>query len=142
MTDIHNHALGEAPDPLNRPVDAALMSEVVGAAFDGCVPCQTRLMPLLTEDPGTTARIVELACVQTTAVIGGLPPSMTDASAPGLPSQPFRRLARSGADGENARMWEISEQMSPQERREAADTALDLLAGYLQQGPRMPSTGV
>jgi len=125
----------DMPDPDGRPVDHGMLGRLVGAAFDGCTTCQDPLLTLLVEDPATTARVVELACISTHAMLGGLPASMTDPDAHGSSSSPeFRRLAHAGLDGENAAMWRECEAMTPTERRAAVNTALDTLVGQLALG--------
>lgn len=134
MNPGHTHGGFEIPagaDPLGRSIDSVLLSKFMGAAFDGCTSCQDTLLTTMTEDPATTARLVELACVATNEMFGGLPASMTDDSAPGLASPEFRRLARAGLDGANASMWEQCVEMTPAERRAAADTAADLVIGHV-----------
>lgn len=131
----HQHAGFEPPpgqaDPLGRPVDHQLLGRFIGAAFDGCPSCQDALLTLLVEDAATCARLVELACVAVQASLGGLPPSMTSDDAPGMSSREFRRLARVGLDGSNAAMFRACERMTTAERREAANTAADLIIGHL-----------
>ncbi|MFJ3699648.1 hypothetical protein ACIPW9_36950 [Streptomyces sp. NPDC090052] len=139
MTDTtHDHTGFEIPadleDPAGRPIDHKLLGELMGAALDGCTTCQDPLLSILVEDPTTTARLVELACIATHAALGGLPPSMTDPAVPGTSSQEFRRLAATGVDGANDRMFKVCEQMTSTERRAAANTALDTLAGLLASG--------
>jgi hypothetical protein len=138
----HDHAGFEIPatfgDPLGRPVDHALLGRFVGAAFDGCVSCQDPLLTLMVEDPATTARLVELACVATDAVLGGLPAGLTDQHAPGLAALEFRRLARAGLDGANDAMFTACADMTTTERRAAANTAADILVGQLASGARHP----
>jgi hypothetical protein len=131
----HEHAGFELPpgqlDPLGRPVNHDLLGRFTGAAFDGCAPCQDALMAQMIQDPATTTRLVELACVATAGVLRGIPPSMTDPDAPGVASQEFRRLARAGADGA---MLAACEGMTPEQRRAAASTAADILIGHLMLG--------
>ncbi|BBG20749.1 hypothetical protein RVR_P25 (plasmid) [Actinacidiphila reveromycinica] len=136
--ESHAHEGFEIPDditdPDGRPVDHGMLSRLVGAAYDGCTTCQDPLLTLLVEDTATTARVVELACISTDAILGGLPPSMTDDSVPGASSPEFRRLARAGVDGENVAMWQECAAMTPTERRAAVNTALDTLVGFLGIG--------
>lgn len=134
----HDHGGFEVPagyaDPAGRPVDHALLGQFVGAAFDGCTSCQDALLTLLTEDAPTTARLVELACVATHAALGGLPANMTTPGVPGLCSPEFRTLAAAGADGNNAAMFAACEQMTAGQRREAANSAADIVVGNLATG--------
>jgi hypothetical protein len=121
-------------DPAGRVVDHELLGQFVGAAFDGCTSCQDALLTLMVEDAATTARLVELACVATQAMLGGLPASLTQDGASGLASPEFRRLARAGLDGANDAMWRCCEQMTTSQRRAAANTAADTLIGNLSLG--------
>ncbi|MGA4954088.1 hypothetical protein [Streptomyces lydicamycinicus] len=134
----HDHKVFEIPgdyqDPNGRPVDHKLLGSLVGAAFEGCASCQDPLLTLLVEDPTTTARLVELACVSTQSMLGGLPASMTDDGVSGASSPEFRRLARAGLNGANDAMFRACEQMSPADRRSATNTALDTLVGILAVG--------
>lgn len=132
----HQHPGFEIPDsdPLGRPVDGQLLGQFMGAGFAGCTSCQDALLTLMVEDPATTARLVELACVSTNAMLGGLPANMTDDGVPGFASPEFRRLARAGLDGANDAMFHECEQLTPVERRAAANTAADTLIGHLSMG--------
>lgn len=134
----HDHGGFEVPadytDPAGRPVDHALLGQFVGAAFDGCTSCQDALLTLLTEDAPTTARLVELACVVTHAALGGLPANMTTPGVPGLCSPEFRTLAAAGVDGNNAAMFAACERMTAGQRREAANSAADIVVGHLATG--------
>lgn len=135
MTAVdHRHEGFEIPDgdPLGRPVDHQLLSQFVGAASDGCTSCQDALLTLMTEDAATTARLVEIACVATQSALGGLPGSMTDPFAIGPEAPEFRRIARAGLDGANTALFTACEQLTPPERRAAANTAADILIGHLQ----------
>jgi hypothetical protein len=138
----HQHAGFEMPagyiDPEARPVDHELLGRFVGAAFDGCAPSQDALLARMAQDPVTTARLVELACVATLGALGGLPASLTQDDVPGLAGPEFRRLARAGLDGANAELFRACEQMTAAERRAAADSAADLLVGLLATGGPKP----
>jgi hypothetical protein len=138
----HQHAGFELPagyvDPEARPVDHELLGRLVGAAFDGCGPCQDALLDRMAQDPVTTARLVELACVATQGALGGLPASLTHDDVPGLAGPEFRRLARAGLDGANAELFRACEQLTAAERRAAADSAADLLVGLLATGGPTP----
>lgn len=131
----HTHPGFEIPDdlgdPLERPVDHTLLGQFVGAAYDGCPSCQDALLTLVIDDTATTARIVELACVATHSALGGLPASLTEDNTPGPATPEFRRLARAGLDGANTAMFDQCAQMSPTQRRNAANTAADILIGHL-----------
>jgi len=135
----HDHQLGYlAPDPGGRQINGQLLGELAGACLDGCQPCQEALLSRLTGDAATTARLVELACIATSHVLGGIPASMTRQRAPGLASPEFRRLAAAGADGNNDAMFALCAQMTPAQRREAAETAAEILTGHLVAGGAPP----
>lgn len=131
----HAHAdfalTDDETDPLGRPVDATLLDQYVAAAYDSCTSCQDALLTLLVDDAVTTARLVELACIAVHNALDGLPASMTDENAPGLASREFRLLARAGLDGANTTMFDQCAHMSTPQRRDAANTATDLLIGHL-----------
>jgi hypothetical protein len=131
----HDHTGFEIPADViaaeKRPVDHGLLGALMGAAIDGCTTCQDPLITLLTEDAATTARVVEMACVWMQQTLGGLPASLTDDNAPGYASLEFRRLARTGLDGSNDAMWQECQEMTPTQRREAANSALDLIVGAM-----------
>jgi hypothetical protein len=134
----HDHAGFEFPpgyaDPLGRPVDYELLGRFVGAAFDGCAPCQDALLARMVQDAVTTARLVELACVATQGALGGLPAGLTQDGVPGLAGPELRRLARAGLDGANDELFRVCEEMTAAQRRAAADSAADLLIGLLATG--------
>ncbi|MFE6405161.1 hypothetical protein [Streptomyces alboflavus] len=135
--DEHDHDLGLPDgfeDPAGRPVNNELLSAFAGAAFDRCQSCQDVNMTLIVEDSATTARLVELACTTIHAQFGGLPRSLLDDDVPGPAAPPFRRLARAGADGNNAAMFELCEQMTVEDRRAAANTAADFVVHAITRG--------
>ncbi len=144
MTGGHDHEGFGAPpefaDPLGRPVNRDLLGRFIGAAFDGCKPCQEALAAEISEDAVTAARLVELACLAVDSTVGGVPSAMTSDDAPGLASPEFRKLARAGADGHNAAMFDECAAMTAAERRSAVETAADLLIGQMMIGsPEPPS---
>lgn len=124
--------IADFTDPDGRPVDHKLLGDLVAAAYDGCTTCQDPLLTFMVEDPATSARTVELACVAIQGMFGGLPQSMTDEHAPGSTSSPeFRQLARAALDGENDAMFRECERMTPVQRRAAVNTAMDTLIGTM-----------
>lgn len=143
MSD-HDHDFGLPDgyaDPLNRPVDGALLGRFIGSAFDGCTSCQDAELTLVVSDPATCARLVELACVTAQNMFGGLPANMTDPDARGVASPEFRELARAGLDKANDAMFAACAEMRPNARRKAANTAADTIVGALQLGSQdVPST--
>jgi hypothetical protein len=138
MNDRHRHGGFEIPagyvDPAGRAIDHALLSQVVGAAVAGCPTCGDALLTLLVQDPATTARLVELTCISTRELFGGLPAAMTDEHAPGPMALEFRALARTGLNGGNSAMFNLREHMSTTQRRAAAGNAVSLLVSQLSIG--------
>jgi hypothetical protein len=137
--ETHEH--GGFPVPpetaYGHPVDHRLLGLLMGAAFDRCLSCQDTSTTLLVEDPVTTTRLVELACIGVHQQFGGLPSSLTDDDAGGPTHPAFKRLARAGLDGNNDAMFEACRAMATDDRRGAANTALDLLVGQMtMQGLR------
>ncbi|MET8428715.1 hypothetical protein [Nocardia sp. NPDC004860] len=118
-----------------------MLGRFVGAAVDGCGSCQDAQLKLMVEDPATTARLVELACVSTYSLMGGLPVEMIDLDAPGVASSEFRRLARVGLGGANTVMWTECEAMDTTQRRAALETAADILIGQLSVAARPGAAG-
>jgi hypothetical protein len=133
--DGHGFDSPAPDDPLGRPVDQGLLDRFVGAAFDGCTPCQESLLDRMVTDAVTTARLVELACVAVHQALGGLPASLTDELIAGEASPQFRRLARAGLDSRNDAMFRTCQRMTGAQRRAAANSAADLLIGILAGGP-------
>ena len=137
MSD-HRHVEIEIPDdyvdPAGRPVDHCLLGEFVGAVFDDCGSCGEALLALLVEDPVTTARLVELACIATRDLIGGVPENLTDTHTTSPIAAEFRSLAYTGLDGGNAAMFEECARMNPSQRRAAASSAAELLINQLSLG--------
>lgn len=131
MTTEHDHSGFEETDPDGRGVDTATVSGLVGAAFDGCDWCQARHLGVLAGDAVSTARLVELACMLTVELVGGVPATMYDDDTPGVSSPAFRMLVRTGKDGANNAMYALAQRMPPERRREAAETALDTIVGHL-----------
>jgi hypothetical protein len=130
----HNHGRGFDHDTRmygTAMVDGGLLANLMGAAVDGCATCQGQLITLLTQDAATTTRVVELACVAIQETFGGLPPNVLDEDPSGMTAPEFQLLARTGLDGENEAMWQECTRMTPEQRRNAANTALDLLAGMI-----------
>lgn len=136
MTRDHVHdGFDTATDPMGRGVDGPLLGHLMGAAFDGCAPCQADLLAAAADHPPTTARIVELACMAVHKTTGGLPDNLTDPDMDAIASRAFRVLAGTGVDGGNEQMFEAAASMTITERATAVDTALNLLVGILGTTP-------
>jgi len=127
----HHFAIADLPGPADLLADSELLAQFTGAASDGCATCQARLLTRLIGDSLTLARLIELACAITGLALGGLPSSLTSPSAPGLASPEFRQLARAGRGAANNRMLAECQRMTTDQRRRAAETATDLLLGFL-----------
>ncbi|GAA2997344.1 hypothetical protein GCM10020229_10360 [Kitasatospora albolonga] len=136
--DPHRHpgiVVNDGPHPDGWNTDAALLETVTGAALARCTSCQDVTLTLLVEDPVTCARLVELACEAIIERQGSLPRNQTDPDAPGFASLAFRRLARAGQGATTRGMYQECEQMTGEERRAAANTALDTLVGFASLPP-------
>lgn len=132
MSRDHIHdGFAADPDPLGRGVDGPLLGHLIGAAMDGCKPCQADLLAAVADHPPTTARVVELACMAVQNAVGGLPLDLTDPDMITMASRAFRVLARTGVDGGNEQMFEAADEMAITERAAAVDTALNLLVGIM-----------
>ncbi|MET7844484.1 hypothetical protein ABZT45_39135 [Streptomyces sp. NPDC005356] len=131
--ESHAHrgwSLDDLPQPGGWQADRKLFEDVTGAAFEGCASCQDAALTLLVEDAVTTARLVELACGAIITVEGDLSASQVDPDAPGGASPEFWHLARAGLGQATDGMYRESAQLTPTERRAAANTALEALVGY------------
>ena len=119
-------------------VDVEALGLLVGAAFDGCVPCQEASIGQVAGDPLTLTRLVELSAVAVAKLAGGLPPTMLaendDESTLG---GPYRAMLRAGADqdGVHTRMYALADRLSEAGRRQVTEDALDMLTGVLVIGP-------
>lgn len=113
-------------------INGPVMGKLIASAYDRCQPCQARYLDAICRDPLTTARIVSLAAVTIQGMAGGLTDGMTteDDSASTF-TAPFRAIVRAGIDVEGPQrdMYDAAAAMSDAERRQAADDALDLIAG-------------
>jgi hypothetical protein len=113
-------------------VNGGALGSLVGAAFDGCRPCQNHWLDVLQEDPITGTRLVEVAAVGVQGAIGGIPEVMHTSSPTSQFTTPFRQLVRAGLDTEDhCEMYELMVMMPVAERRLALNDALDVIAGYL-----------
>ncbi len=115
--------------------DSRLFEEVTGAAFAACASCQDAALTLLVEDPVTTARLVELACGAIIRAEGDMLADQLDPDSAAVSSLEFRRLARAGLGRTTDGVYRECAQMTPAQRRAAANTVLDTLIGYAAIGP-------
>jgi hypothetical protein len=128
----HQHAAFEVlADSPGHPVDRALLGSLLGAAYDSCLGCQDGLLTQLGEDPATTVRLVEMACVAIHHPFAGLPLSIVNEQAPGPAAAEFRCLVHAGLDGALSAMRAECERMTSAQRRAAASAAVDLLISQL-----------
>ncbi len=140
--DRHTHDGFEMPPEsgarfgTDRDVDVATLSALVGAAFDRCGPCQTQRLDDVQGDPLTVTRLVELAAVTVQGMAGGIPQRMLTVDGPTTYTDPFRELVRAGVDArdDHRDMYAKALAMTDEQRRQAADDAMDLLIGYMVIG--------
>jgi hypothetical protein len=117
-------------------VNGSALAAVVGAAIDGCGPCQHAQLDVIQRDPVTLTRLVELSAIAVQGVAGGLPDSMTTESGPSRLGEHYRAMLRAGVDrvDDHTEMCAIATALTHAERRQAADDALDMLVGVLTMG--------
>ncbi len=120
----------------DRPIDGPGIGALIGAAFDGCKPCQVRWLDALQSDPLVTVRVVELAAQFTQQALGGIPSAMTTTDPASSLSEPFRALVRLGADaGDNHRpMYAAAVRLDDAGRRAAINDAVDSIVGHMALG--------
>lgn len=117
-------------------IDGSALAALVGAAIDGCVPCQTAQLDTMQHDLLTLTRLVELSAIAMQGIAGGLPDSMTtaDDSASTLGAD-YRAMLRAGVDQEDhAPMYAIAAALDVAGRRQVAEDAIDMLTGALTMG--------
>lgn len=143
ITTDHPHHAGTARRQLAPPsqshlphlpdrADDALLDQLFYATVDGCQNCRSMLLDRVADDTRATHKLVDWACWIATEVYGDLPAELVDEDATAntlfRPSATFRQLAakfrmrgRTSSAMYSAR--------GPAQRREAADTAVTLVAG-------------
>ncbi|MGI5223250.1 hypothetical protein [Nocardia sp. CA-290969] len=134
MTAPHRHRFDVLEfdiDPERRHIDHTVIAECLGAGLDGCPVCGQQALEALITNAAATARLVEIACVAIGEMFGGIPAYLYDDNVGGPASATFRRLARLGVDGKIDQMFSTVEDMTLDERRQAADTAMDITIGRL-----------
>ncbi|KIF67087.1 hypothetical protein HY68_35720 [Streptomyces sp. AcH 505] len=114
-----------------------LVAQLYDAVLDDCQPCREQLLALLKEDAATTGLLVYEACLVTSETYGGLPEILLEGSepadAPFHPTAPFRSAAHVyRTRGVPAAVREACAALTPQERLDAAMTALELLGGLAE----------
>lgn len=132
MSAEHEHPAFAIPaDGSGHSIDGELLGRFVGAGFDGCAGCRNALLTPLADDPATTVRLVEMACVAIHHPFAALPLSVVEAEAPGPAAAAFRCLVHAGTGAARAAMLGECERMTHDQRRAAATTAVDLLIAQL-----------
>lgn len=115
-------------------VNGAALAALVGAAVDGCPPCQGAQLDVVQADPLTVARLVEMSAVAMQVIAGGLPETMTETGSSAF-SGHYRALLRAGVDCvDHTPMYEAAVALTHAERRQAAEDALDMLTGVVAWG--------
>lgn len=112
-------------------INGEAIAAAMGAAYEGCQPCQRTAVDTIAADPLTTTRVVELAAVMTQSAFGGVPAAMLTEDGPSTMTEPFRALLRAGLDGQYPQMFQRAQAMTDKERRQAVEDALDMLTGFL-----------
>ena len=116
-------------------VDTDLLAALLGAAYDGCMPCRGRLLDRIEVDPLTACRLVEMCAGSVQKMLGGLPDSMTTDNGPWAQPRPFRMIVAAGigqaAESHGAMFQVVRWELSDEERREAVEAALDILIGQV-----------
>lgn len=116
------------------PVQAedALLDQLFYATVDGCQDCRCVLLDRFAQDATATHKLVDWACWIASEVYGGIPAELVDEATTAdtlfRQSATFRHLAaKFQAQGRTSTaMYNARE---PVRRREAADTAVTLVAG-------------
>ncbi|MFD7919676.1 hypothetical protein ACFV3R_10665 [Streptomyces sp. NPDC059740] len=131
----HQHGSVELPggptDDEGREVDEEALGALVSAALQGQECVGEHLDEVAADLPGLV-RLVTFARLTTLRVYHGeLPDYMTDGDdGVGAYAPEFKRLVLALTVGEP--LFELCEQMTPAERRRAAEDALEALAGHLR----------
>ncbi len=126
MNHYHDHTAGLPLDDTAGGSDPMLLRRLIGAAYAGCAPCQVTALTAVSEHPPTSARVVEVTCTTLVNALGSIP-----GSALSTLSTPFRTLATVGDESGIEAMRDAAVVMTPAQRRQAVDSALDLLVGIL-----------
>ncbi|MGN2634652.1 hypothetical protein ACTD5D_00345 [Nocardia takedensis] len=123
----HDHAFGMPLDidPAGGS-DPVMLRRLIGAAYAGCSPCQVTALAAVAEHPPTSARVIEVTCTTLVDALGSIPESALSTL-----STPFRTLAVVGDETGVDQMRAAAAMMTTDQRRQAVDSALDLLIGIL-----------
>ncbi|MDR3035048.1 MAG: hypothetical protein LBV78_18440, partial [Kitasatospora sp.] len=118
---------------------AAVMDQLYDATLDGCQECRTVLLERAARDARAVGKLMEWACVIALEVHGAFPAGLLDGDEPAdsvvRTTAAFRRLARPWAGGAQAGSA-TSADCTVRERRDAADTAVALVAALSADHPR------
>ncbi|WP_199800730.1 hypothetical protein [Streptomyces marianii] len=118
---------------------AAVMDQLYDATLDGCQECRSVLLDRVATDTRAVGKLMEWACVIALEVYGGFPAELLDGDesedAVVRTSAAFRRLAKPWAGGTQTGSA-TSVECTVQERRDAADTAVALVAALSADHPR------
>jgi hypothetical protein len=114
-------------------VDIALISRLVGAAYDGCNKCVKKGLDRIVDDPPTTVRLVELACQAVRTLLEGLPTGALQATVPRRSSTDMCCIT-TGFRLTRRCLYDAVDKMDGPARRATAATALDIIVGDLTSG--------
>lgn len=117
-----------------------LVAQLYDATLDQCAQCRQQLLALAAQDPSTTGVLAGWARLTTSETYGELPWILLEgaesADAPFQPSAAFRSIAAEynhlglGPAG----LYAVCDALSDDERRQAAETALEILVGLADFG--------
>ncbi|MEJ8654725.1 hypothetical protein WKI65_43505 [Streptomyces sp. MS1.AVA.3] len=120
------------------------MAQLYDAALEDCQQCRQDLLALLAEDPATAGSLVHWACLVTGETYGELPEVLLEgterADAPFHPSASFRMVAHAydttwfTVAGATEAVRDACAECTPEQRLEAAETALEIVIGLADFG--------
>jgi hypothetical protein len=112
--------------------DDAVLDQLFYATLDECPQCRAALLDRVASDARATHKLVDWACLIASEMYCGLPAELTEEDAAGdtrlRPSATFRRLAMKYRMQQRTTSAMYHTRQPPQ-CREAADTAVTLVAG-------------
>lgn len=123
------------PDVQGRPFNLELLGALMGAALHppvGCLPCQAARLDDIAADADTFTRLAAVGAMMVADTAGGIPGPLLDPAAGRVPPL-LARLWAAGADQPEAdeAMYGIAAAATPDERRAAASSLLDIIVGHL-----------
>lgn len=133
MSEDHIHVVVPLP-PVNpglvNETDMSVFGALVGAANEGCRPCQTTLVATVVNgDPSVVAHAVALAWLMESSATMRLTGQSRPVDSLPVTIQPIVRAIRASTDADSSTWEKIAASMSPAEREEALDYALDTIVG-------------